>query len=1211
MIEAPRLLADCQRLVRTLEDDLRERLTEHPDLDGPVRAEYEKAKERGRTGQSYTAWRDEYLTQVAVHWVLAAVFLRFLEDNGLLPEPLISGPGARLAEARDRQERFFTRQPAASDRDYLLDSFREVRGLPALKSLFDERHNPLFQLGISADGAKALLALFRKLDPASGALVHDFVDPDWNTRFLGDLYQDLSEAARKRYALLQTPEFVEEFILDRTLEPAMDEIGYANVNMIDPACGSGHFVLGAFHRIFARSQKAEPGIDDRKLVLRALQQVAGVDANPFAIAIARFRLLVAALKVSGLRRMIDAPNFQLNLATGDSLLFGERLGGPTRGSQIPLVGEDRLRYVYETEDAAAAHQLLSQRYTVVAGNPPYITPRDSEQNKAYRARFGSCFRQYPLALPFTERFFDLAAIVGPGSHSGWVGLITANSFMKREFGKELIETYFPRWDLTHIIDTSGAYIPGHGTSTVILIGRNRNPVADTVRVVMGIQGEVDTPLDPSKGLVWSAILAFIDKPKSESPLISVADMSRSRLHAHPWSIAGGGASELKELIDDSTEVKLRDIADDMGFGAVTREDEAFMISSEVALRKGISSCSLRPLIAGEDVRDWEIIEQVGAIWPYNAETLEAEATAAVTYFLWPWRLQLADRVAYGLTQLERGLSWFEYSMFFRNRYRSPLSLAFAEVATHNHFVFDQGQKIFNRTAPLIKLPEKATESDHLDLLGILNSSVACFWLRQVCFPKGGDHVGTEGARVRKTLWEERFAFNTSNLADFPVSSQKPTSLALELMKLARQHTATLPRNLVKSELPSKPMLHEARDSHDQFTRKMIALQEELDWQVYRFYGLLEDPLELDPDAAPEVELGERPFEIALARRMAAGEIETKWFERHGSTPITEIPERWPEPYRLLIEKRLKAIEENPWIRLIEQPEYKRRWNREPWEEQEKRALRDWLLDRLEDPRYWPEPRVTSTGRLADRLRQDDDFRQVAALYKGRDDFDWTALVTELTLDEAVPFLAVQRYTDAGLRKRAEWEETWRLQRLEDAIDARTGLPEGDPQRLTEDEAKATKAREVGVIPVPPRYASADFRKTPYWRLRGKLDVPKERFVSYPGLERGADTSPVIGWAGWNHLQQAQALGTALHELRENEGWQADRLAPILAGLLELLPWLRQWHNDPDPAHGGTRLGDFFAGFVEEEARSLGLTREALETWKPQEGPRRGRKARSA
>jgi hypothetical protein len=33
------------------------------------------------------------------------------------------------------------------------------------------------------------------------------------------------------------------------------------------------------------------------------------------------------------------------------------------------------------------------------------------------------------------------------------------------------------------------------------------------------------------------------------------------------------------------------------------------------------------------------------------------------------------------------------------------------------------------------------------------------------------------------------------------------------------------------------------------------------------------------------------------------------------------------------------------------------------------------------------------------------------------------------------------------------------------------------------------------IPVPPKYTSADFLKTDFWRLRGKLDVPKERWIS--------------------------------------------------------------------------------------------------------------------
>jgi hypothetical protein len=45
--------------------------------------------------------------------------------------------------------------------------------------------------------------------------------------------------------------------------------------------------------------------------------------------------------------------------------------------------------------------------------------------------------------------------------------------MKREFGKPLIETVLAGLDLTLVVDTSQAYIPFHGTPTVLLFGRNR------------------------------------------------------------------------------------------------------------------------------------------------------------------------------------------------------------------------------------------------------------------------------------------------------------------------------------------------------------------------------------------------------------------------------------------------------------------------------------------------------------------------------------------------------------------------------------------------------------------------------------------------------------------------------------------------------------------------------------------------------------------
>ena len=84
--------------------------------------------------------------------------------------------------------------------------------------------------------------------------------------------------------------------------------------------------------------------------------------------------------------------------------------------------------------------------------------------------------------------------------------------MKREFGKKLIEEVLPRLDLTHVVDCSGAYIPGHGTPTAILFGRNRAPVGSVVRTVRGIRGEPAHRRTRLRARVWSAIVAQTDLP---------------------------------------------------------------------------------------------------------------------------------------------------------------------------------------------------------------------------------------------------------------------------------------------------------------------------------------------------------------------------------------------------------------------------------------------------------------------------------------------------------------------------------------------------------------------------------------------------------------------------------------------------------------------------------------------------------------------------
>ncbi|MFQ6200830.1 BREX-2 system adenine-specific DNA-methyltransferase PglX, partial [Streptomyces sp. NPDC000405] len=313
--------------------------------------------------------------------------------------------------------------------------------------------------------------------------------------------------------------------------------------------------------------------------------------------------------------------------------------------------------------------------------------------------------------------------------------------------------------------------------------------------------------------------------------------------------------------------------------------------------------------------------------------------------------------------------------------------------------------MFNRSAPVIKLREGASEEEHLRLLGLLNSSTAGFWLKQVSQGKGGSGLGRG---IQSEAWEERYEFTGTNLEEFPVPASNPTALATALDILARQFSASRASAVVEAAIPNAATLREARKTWESTRARMIALQEELDWQVYSLYNLHGEDLRAseDPDDPniPELIVGERAFEIVLARRVAAGEASDEWFKRHNSTPITEIPAHWPAPYREIVQKRIDAIESNRAIGMVERPEYKRRWATEGWDALQEKALRSWLLDRMENRDLWfdesGQPTILTLARLTDALSRDEDFVSVAKLYAPRKEL--AEVVSELITDEHMP-----------------------------------------------------------------------------------------------------------------------------------------------------------------------------------------------------------------
>lgn len=1193
MIDSSNLLADLKGQLKILSTDLKERAEDPTNLWGlRLKGEYAEAFDRGRTGWSWLDWRDNEVEQAAVAWIVSSTFLRFCEDNDLLvgakinglPAAIgwIAGPGDRVQRAEENLTAYFRANPTHNRRHWLQQGFGVLAAQPAGAALVDPKHNPVWTAEISPESATDLMAFWRRTD-SSGILVHNFTDASLGTRFLGDLYQGLSAQAKKTYALLQTPVFVEEFILDQTLSPAIEEFGLDGLKLIDPSCGSGHFLLGSFERINKAWLEKAPGLEAKERVRRAMSSINGVDVNPFAVAIARFRLTVAGLQATGEHSLVGVQKMDFKLAIGDSLLG--ITGGVAEGFEFAEFESGIGAFTYDTEDIEEYLGILQPgQYHVVVGNPPYIAPPDKVLRAIYRRIYKSIVGRYVLSVPFMDLFFRLAIRGEPGQGAGHVGQITSNSFMTRDYGKTLIEeflagkNYANPIDLTTVIDSSGAWIPGHnydGTPTVIVIGRRRLPVSLEVRTVLGLRGDGRPLADPANGPVWREIADYGSEVGFNGKYIAVTSTPRTSLASHPWTLGGGGVDEVLDLLSVVSSMNVQSITLRVGFFGIVGFDEAFIVPQRFPKRHAVEDL-YRSIVIGDDVRDFGVRPGEACFFPYDdSHSLrDLDSLPGAARVLWPFRSHLRNRATFnGETYEDGGVPWWGWHQLPRDDEAQTLSIAFAEVATHNHFVVDRGAMAFKQTAPILKFGKSTSEDSVLGLMALLNSSVSCFWLRHTSYPKD----------KTPEPWATRHQFGSKKVLAIPVPVTLPFDRGQRLARLGATVVEALPANVVARWLtgPNSDLGRLLSDAETRWIKKrrqLIFEQEELDWHSYKLYGVTDVDLTYSGGEIGELALGERSFEIELANSLESRQVETEWFKRHRSAPVLYSPPEWPADYANLIRRRREMIESDRNIGLLERPEFKRRWVDPNWAEQRAEALTDAILDRLEEPSLWYDlqgPVTRSVAELADLLRADHIFKHLARALTDNPEPELAALIGGLAPGHAVPYLAAFRYKRAGVEKYRAWQNVWALQRREDA-------------------GEAVK------IPVPPNYDQADFVRTDYWKARGKLDVPKERFVAYPGIARQDDPTPVLGWAGWSHRDQALALA------RELPMHHDGALVPLIAGLVELEPWLAQWHAKMEPVFGASPAA-VIAGVVDQYLARMESTRDEVAAWTPPPS-NRGRKA---
>jgi hypothetical protein len=86
---------------------------------------------------------------------------------------------------------------------------------------------------------------------------------------------------------------------------------------------------------------------------------------------------------------------------------------------------------------------------------------------------------------------------------------------------------------------------------------------------------------------------------------------------HPWSIGGGGATELKEILDSVAHSSLGIVTESIGITSFTLEDDVYILPVDTARRLRIAQSDLRPMIVGDVIRDWILSPSDPAIFPYD------------------------------------------------------------------------------------------------------------------------------------------------------------------------------------------------------------------------------------------------------------------------------------------------------------------------------------------------------------------------------------------------------------------------------------------------------------------------------------------------------------------------------------------------------------------------------------------------------------------
>jgi hypothetical protein len=834
----------------------------------------------------------------------------YRENRAAFPEASTRHGAARLAEAAQRivdrlvfirvcEDRGVTsygelRDAVNAARDNRRDLYPE---LVRLFRKFDERYNGyLFKAHFSEElsiPANPLVDFIRSLYPPDGPYRFDAVGDDIlgiiYERFLGStitVTRGVVEAEPKpevRHAggVYYTPKFVVDTIVRRVVGPKIEgksPLDLLDVKILDPACGSGSFLIAALQYLYTHCLKCfekdpssgvvevtvERGKAKRKVkekkklgftdpegnwclmpefrgeILQSCIYGVDIDAQAVEVTIMSLylKMLEGRLPEHWQRDMLEArllPPLDNNIRCGNSLISQTDFDRYWENKFKDLFGGDedvrfRINAFDWTSQTRGFGRIFEQRkgFDCIIGNPPYIRVQElnkwaPEECEFYKTNYKAAAQgNYDIYVVFVEKGLSLLA---PG---GLLGLICPRKFWQATYGKGIREIVAKGRYLRSIVDFSDQQVfRGATTYTAIhILGkRGAGDAVDYCRIDKLIDGDaqcraIDAPRSVNRDDIkkWQAA-----HPMDGETMWAFLDSKTPAIQAEPSK----KRPRLVETVVFSQGFKTG--AD--GVFVVTllgRSGPETEIESSVSGRRHrIETSLLRPLIKSEHMRRFEITDTVlGLVFPYLVEReswriRQPDELKAKFPLAWKYLCEMKEN----LNERERGRFAGElFYQYSRQQNFVPLSkpkLITPDMADRTRFSLDvDGRYVFSGGAAggVCIIPNEGIDAYYL--LGVLNSRLVEHHLRTVNGP---------GFRGGYLNCEIRF------LRDIPI--QFPRNAKED--RIGKQ-IASLSKNLAehKPKLRSQGLSDRERT---QLERELETWEKEIDELVCELYGVKEIP----------------------------------------------------------------------------------------------------------------------------------------------------------------------------------------------------------------------------------------------------------------------------------------------------------------------------------------------------------------------------------